>query len=114
MTNNRVSEIVESDVISSSTPLEMELAGVHPRLHVTAARLDAIRRRKDERPYSYMLPSMKRAVDAIAETPLLAEGDSGEPIRLANFQASGVDKREYGDRIYQAAGYYGLSGCRHR
>jgi len=110
MTGNRVSEIVDNDVISSSTPLEMELAGVHPRLHTTAARIKSIRQRKDERPYCYILASSKRAVEALAETPLLAAGDSGEPIRLANFQAPGVDKREYGDRIYRTAGYYVLSG----
>ena len=110
MTRSRVSEIVDNDFISSSTPLEMELAGVHPRLHVSAARLEAIRRRKDERPYTYILASVKRTADALADQPLLAEGDEGQPIKLANFQAPGVDKREYGDRIYQIAGHYVLSG----
>jgi len=110
MTRNRVSETVDSDVISSSTPLEMDLAGVHPRLHVSAARLESIRRRRNEQPYAGFLASMKRSVDALAETPLLAEGDTGEPVMLPNFQAPGVDKREYGDRIYQTAGYYVLSG----
>ena len=108
--NNRVCETVANDVITTSTPLEMHLAGVHPRLHITAERLEAIRRRKGEQPYAYMFASMRRTVTALADSPLLAEGDSGDPIKLANFQASGVDKRGYGDRIHQAAGCYLLSG----
>ena len=110
MTRNRVAEIIDNDVISSSTPLEMALAGVHPRLHVSATRLEAIRQRKDQQPYAGLLASIQHTANALAERPLLAEHDTGKPVKLANFQAPGVDKRGYGDRIYQAAGHYLLSG----
>ncbi len=110
MTRKRVSEIIDNDVISSSTPLEMEMAGVHPRLHVSATRLEAICQCKDQQPYAGLLASIQHTVDALAERPLLAEHDTGKPVKLANFQAPGVGKREYGDRIYQAAGHYLLSG----
>lgn len=101
---------IETDVISSSTPLEMQLAGIHPRCHVRADHLARIRARRDEEPYRSMLSAMQRAVDGMGEQPILAEGDNGEPIKTANFQAAGVDKRGYGDRIPAAAAYYAVTG----
>ena len=110
MTDARTLKIIEADVISSSTPLEMQLAGVHPRCYVTTDRLTRIRASRNEKPYKSILSSMQRAVNSMAEQPILAEGDNGEPIRLANFQAAGVDKRGYGDRIPDAAAYYLATG----
>lgn len=108
--DKRVADIVLNDVISSSTPLEMHLAGVHPRLHYTADRLANIQKNKERAPYRSMLAGMARAAVKLEESPLLSEDDKGQPIKTANFQASGADKREYGDRIYQAAGHFLLSG----
>ena len=81
MTDQRVRDIVENDVISSSTPLEMELAGVHPRLHVTAERLDYVRQHKDEKPYSYMLKSMKSTAERLASELADASKGTGATIK---------------------------------
>lgn len=110
MSNSPASAIVNEDVISSSTPLEMTLAGVHPRVFVNAHQRDLIQQRSADEPYCSMLESLRHTVNQLARQTVLAENDKGTPVKTRDFQSSGTDKRKYGDWIYEAAGYYMLTG----
>lgn len=102
MKTRRQKELIEQDVISSATPLEMQLAGVHPRCHISAKRLAEIRARQHKEPYAPILKSMSRTMEGLRGKEVLPENDPGKD----------VDKRGYEGWITEPACHYLITGDR--
>jgi hypothetical protein len=57
-----MSSLYETDIINSATPLETQLAGVHPRLYTTDAGIAAVRAKLKQEPWASFL----RRIEAMA------------------------------------------------
>jgi len=72
------------DVINGATPLELLLSDTHPRLHLNAARLEALRANKDKEPWASMLARVRGMADAgtkqIANRQLEGRGGAGSKL----------------------------------
>ncbi|MCE9592086.1 MAG: DUF4962 domain-containing protein [Planctomycetes bacterium] len=55
------------DVITGVSPLENELAGVHPRLYADATRIALLRTRLTQQPWKRMFDRLKRIAEAVVE-----------------------------------------------
>lgn len=83
------------DVIHGATPLETILPEVHPRLHLNAARLAALRARKDQEPWKTMIDQVR-----------VLAARAGEQIRAGQTQGRGGP----GGRLPEVALTYLLDG----
>lgn len=72
-----MTRIWEQDVIDSATPLENQLAGVHPRLYLTAARFAELQERLGTEPYAQLWGKVQARAQAGIDTvgKVAATGD---------------------------------------
>src|SRR5262245_19781945 len=65
-----------NEVITGISPLERFLRGVHPRLHLTTAKVDELRASLDREPYASMVTALRAKADDHAAHP--PEGKSAK------------------------------------
>ncbi len=93
-----VNGIWEQDVIDSATPIENQLAGVHPRLYLTAARFEELRGQLGADPYRHLWGKVEARARAGLDT-------------VGKVAAVG-DKRGVGCMLPHVAMAYRLTGDR--
>lgn len=94
------------DVIVGTTPLELHLAGVHPRLYATQADFDRLRGLMHTEPYASMSANLRRTADEYAAQrcpgPEESEGQDlrgriGEPMPRLALMYRLIGEKEYLD-----------------
>lgn len=98
----RTASIIEADVINSASPLETTLAGIHPRMLMTAESLPLLKSRASEAPWQGWLEALRQQADKMLEQEL--------PSPLMGTPHHVLDIRHLGEQMIHLALLYRVSG----